>query len=147
MAEPRGRADVAVFAQIGAIERLATRRLERALPAGLSATGLELLNRLALAAEPSSPQTLAGALLLSKPAITHSLQRLEAMGVVTMTADPADGRRKHVALTGAGAALHREALAAVRPPIEAVRAAFGAHEFEEALPLLQRLAAWLAANP
>jgi DNA-binding MarR family transcriptional regulator len=147
MAEVKGRADVAVFARIGAIERLAAQRLERALPDGLSATGFDVLNRLALASAPQSPQGLAKHLLLSKPTMTHTLQRLERQGLVAIASDPADGRRKRVALTDAGAAAQRAAAAAVRPKIEEIRGAFGAHAFEAALPFLERLAAWLADDP
>jgi len=147
MAEARGRADVAVFAWISAIERLATQRVERALPAGLSATGLEVINRLAVSPGPSSPQALAHGLLLSKSAMTHTLQRLERQALVTISVDPADGRRKRVALTTAGVAAQRAAAATLRPRIEAVRAALGPQAFEAALPFLERLGAWLAENP
>jgi len=147
MAEAKDRADVAVFVAIGAIERLAAQRLERALPAGLSSSGLELLNRLALASAPPTPQALATALRLSKAAVTHTLQRLEGQGLVAISTDPHDRRRKRVSLTAVGLHAHRAALAAVRPRIEAVRGAFGPHAFAEALPFLERLAAWLADNP
>src|ERR1700691_6053973 len=106
MAEAKDRADVAVFARIGVIERLAAQRLERALPEGLSSTGLEVLNRLVLGAEAQSAPPLAKNPLLSKPAMTHTLQRLERQGLVSIAGDPADGRRKRVALTDAGAAAY-----------------------------------------
>jgi DNA-binding MarR family transcriptional regulator len=147
VAELRERADVAFFARIGTIERLAAQRLERALDAGLSSAGLGVLERLASAPAPPTPQGLAAGLRLSKPAMTHTLQRLEARGLVALSPDSVDGRMKRVALTEAGAAARRAALAAVRPRIEAVRAAFDAAEFAAALPFLERLSAWLAANP
>jgi hypothetical protein len=37
-------------------------------------------------------------------------------------------------------------MAAARPRLEALRAAFDAAEFETALPFLRRLRAWLAEN-
>jgi DNA-binding MarR family transcriptional regulator len=147
VAELRERPDVALFARIGAIERLASQRLERALDEGLSSAGLAVLERLAAAPAPPTPQGLAAALRLSKPAITHTLQRLESRGMVSMSPDAADGRMKRVTITQAGAVARRAALAAVRPRIEAVRQAFDAAEFAAALPFLERLAAWLAANP
>jgi DNA-binding MarR family transcriptional regulator len=147
MAELRERADVAFFARIGQVERLAALRLERALAAGLSSAGLAVLERLAAAAAPPTPVALAATLRLSKPAMTHTLQRLEALGLVTLAPDAADGRRKRVAMTPAGIEARRAALAAVRPRIEAVRQAFDAAEFAAALPFLERMAAWLAANP
>ena len=147
MAELRERADVAFFARIGQVERLAALRLERALEGGLSSAGLAVLERLAAAPTPPTPVELAAALRLSKPAMTHMLQRLEEGGLVTLAPDAADGRRKRVAITGAGVETRRAALAAVRPRIEAVRQAFDASEFAAALPFLERMAAWLAANP
>jgi DNA-binding MarR family transcriptional regulator len=147
MSGPRERADVVFFARIGAIERLATQRLERALPEGLSAAGLAVLSRLALADTPPTPQRLASDLLLSKPAMTHTLQRLERRRLIAVSPDAADGRRKRVALTPAGAAALQRAGAAVRPKLEAVRAAFSPAEFDALLPFLGRLGAWLAANP
>jgi len=147
MAELRERPDVAFFARVAAIERLAGQRLGRALDEGLSSAGLAVLERLAIAPTPPTPLELAGALRLSKPAMTHTLQRLEARGLVTTAPDAADGRMKRVAITEAGLAARRGAIAAVRPRIEAVRQAFDAAEFAAALPFLERLAAWLAANP
>jgi DNA-binding MarR family transcriptional regulator len=147
MPTSRERADIAFFAQVTMIERLAAQRLERALPAGLSGAGLAVLNRLAMSADVASPQALAAALRLSKPAMTHTLQRLEGQGLVAIAADPADGRRKRVALTPAGAAAQRAGAAAVRPRLDEVRAAFNPSEFEAVLPFLERLGAWLAAHP
>jgi DNA-binding MarR family transcriptional regulator len=147
MPNPRERTDIAFFAYITAIERLAAQRVERALPAGLSGAGLAVLNRLAIAADAASPQALATALRLAKPTMTHTLQRLESQGLVAIDADPGDGRRKRVTLTPAGAAAQRAATAAVRPRLDEVRAAFNPSEFEAVLPFLERLGAWLAAHP
>ncbi|HEY1751442.1 MAG TPA: MarR family transcriptional regulator [Caulobacteraceae bacterium] len=147
MPPSRERADIAFFACVSAIERLAAQRLERALPAGLSGAGFAVLNRLAISPDPASPLALAAALKLSKPAMTHTLQRLEGQGLVAVTADPDDGRRKRVALTPAGAAAQRAGAAAVRPRLDEVRAAFNPSEFEAVLPFLERLGAWLAAHP
>jgi len=147
MTKPRERADVAVFARVAAIDRLASQRLERALEGGLSSAGLAVLERLAVAATAPTPIELAAGLRLSKSAMTHTLQRLEGRRLIAMAADDGDGRMKRVAITQAGLAARRAAISAIRPRIEAVRAAFGAAEFAAALPFLERLAAWLAANP
>jgi DNA-binding MarR family transcriptional regulator len=147
MAGPRERADVVFFARVGMIERLATQRLERALPEGLSAAGLAVLSRIALADAPPTPQQLATELKLSKPAMTHTVQRLECQRLIAVAPDTADRRRKRVALTREGAAALKLASLAVRPKLDAVRAAFDAVEFEAMLPFLDRLAAWLAMHP
>jgi DNA-binding MarR family transcriptional regulator len=147
MADARERPDVAFFARIAVIERLAGQRVERALSDRLSSAGLAVLERLVLAPAPPSPLQLASVLRLSKPAMTHTLQRLEQFDLIAVAADTIDGRMKRVTITAAGLEARREALAAVRPRIEAVRAAFDAREFAAALPFLERMASWLAANP
>jgi DNA-binding MarR family transcriptional regulator len=147
MAELRERPDVAFFARVGMVERLAGQRLERALEEGLSSAGLAVLERLAIAPTPPTPLDLAAALRLSKPAMTHTLQRLEGRGLVSICTDAADRRMKRAAITAAGMQARRAALTALRPRIEAVREAFDAAEFAAALPFLERLAKWLAANP
>jgi DNA-binding MarR family transcriptional regulator len=79
--------------------------------------------------------------------MTHTLQRLAARGLVALSADRGDARMKRVTITETGLTARRAALAAIRPRIDAVRAAFDAAEFAAALPFLDRLTAWLAANP
>ena len=79
--------------------------------------------------------------------MTNTLQRLQTNGLVAITADADDGRRKRVALTDAGLAVQRTAIAGVRPKLEALRDAFEPRDFEAALPFLRRLRAWLVANP
>jgi len=144
MPEPSELAEVECLAQIGQIARLATSRLDRLLPAGLSAAGFEALRRLGERTEPASPLALAHALHLSKAAISSTLEKLAARGWILIEADPRDGRRKLVSLTPAGWAAWRAAMAATRPELEALRAAFPRAEFEAALPFLRRLRTWLA---
>src|SRR5271163_3248006 len=101
--QPRQRPDVEVFAEIAVIDQLARNRIERALPVELSAASLAMLNHFARLDAPASPAQLASASGLTKGAITNTLQRLEALGFVTVAPDVSDGRRKLVALTAAGA--------------------------------------------
>ena len=146
MAEPRERADVAVFAEIAAIAQLALNRLERALPAGLSAASFAVLAYLARRPGPESPQSLARAALVTKAAMTNTLQRLYGQGLVALAADPDDARRKRVTITDAGQQAHREGLTASRPRLEALREAFTPEEFAVALPFLRRLRGWLGSD-
>jgi len=147
MARLKDRPDVEFFACLTVIGRLADQRLERATPDGLSLASLSVLNHLAQWGGAPTPNQLARAFQLSKPAMTNTLQRLEAQGFVDITADPDDGRRKRVALTDAGLAVQRAAVANVRPKLEALREAFEAHDFEAVLPFLRRVRAWLDGNP
>jgi len=135
-----------MLAEAAAVAQLAAARLERALPDGMSAAAFDALNQLAEQDGPSAPLALARALHVSKPAMTNTLQRLEAAGWAAVAPDPSDGRRKLVTLTPAGAAARQAALTAVRPQLEALRAAFADWEFEAALPFLRRLRAWLAGQ-
>jgi DNA-binding MarR family transcriptional regulator len=147
MARPaRNRADVQVFAEIGAIGQLARNRLERALPEGLSYAQFSVLVHLARHGGEDSPARLARAFQLTKGAMTNTLQRLATPGLVRVEGDAADGRRKRVSITAAGLAALNEGLAATRPAMEALRARFGDAEFEAALPFLTTLRSWLDEN-
>lgn len=146
MAEARSRADVEFLDHLTRIEQRVRGEVERALPGGLSAAQFTVLGRLVLVGVPESPGALAAHFGLSKGAVTNSLQRLEAQGLVQVASDDADGRRKRVAITAAGLAVHKQGLDAVRPQREALRRAFAPQEFEAALPFLRRLRAFLDAS-
>ena len=136
------RPDVQVFAEIGMIDQLATVRIERLLPLGLTGAQFNVLNHLAHGRE-ETPASLAQAFLLTKGAMTNTLQRLEARSLVRVEPDPADGRRKRVTITREGLAAHDQALSALRPMMESLREAFTTAEFSEALPFLTALRGWL----
>jgi DNA-binding MarR family transcriptional regulator len=143
---PRSRADVQVFAEIGAIGQLARNRIERALPDGMSQAQFDVLVHLARHGHEQNPAALAAAFQLTKGAITNTLQRLARQGFVRVTGDEADGRRKRVALTPAGQAAMNAAIVAARPVMEDLRARFADAEFAAVLPFLSALRAWLDEN-
>lgn len=144
MARLKDRPDVEFFSCLAAVARLADQRLERAAPQGLSLAGLGVLNELALR-DGATPLGLARALGASKAAMTHTLQRLEAQGLVALAGDPADGRRKRVTPTGAGVEAQRDATLALRPKLGALRDAFEPAAFQGALPFLRAVRGWLEA--
>ena len=141
--EAQDRPDVALFAEIGRIEQLFRNRLERALPHDLTASQFALLNHFVRLGRPQGPAELAAAFHLTKGAMTNTLQRLHRQGFLRIDEDRTDGRRKVVTLTQAGQAAHREAVAAIRPHMEALRAAFPAPAIAAALPFLGSLRDWL----
>jgi DNA-binding MarR family transcriptional regulator len=143
---PQDRPDIQVFAEIAAIDQLATTRIERALPAGLTKAQFTVLDRLARRGGGETPAELARAFQLTKGALTNSLARLAGAGLIVVVGDKEDGRKKRATVTEAGAAAHREALAALRPITESTRQAFPENEFAEALPFLQSLRGWLEQN-
>jgi DNA-binding MarR family transcriptional regulator len=142
----RSRADVQVFAEIGVIGQLARNRVERALPHGLSQAQFDVLVHLARHGREENPAALAAAFQLTKGAITNTLQRLQGQGYVRVAGDKADGRRKRVALTAAGQAAMNTAILATRPLMEEMRTRFDEADFEDALPFLSALRAWLDEN-
>ena len=143
---PQDRSDIQVFAEIAAIDQLAATRIERALPAGLTKAQFMVLDRLARGGGGETPAELARAFQLTKGALTNSLSRLVAAGLIAVVGDKDDGRKKRATVTEAGAAAHREALVALRPITESARHAFPADEFDRALPFLQELRIWLEQN-
>lgn len=140
---PKGRPDVQVLTEIGMIDQLVTNRLERILPDGLSHAQFSVLTWLRQTSGPAAPAELARVFQLTKGAMTNTLQRLEAQGLVSVAADPDDGRRKQVSMTAAGQGAHDAALTALRPMTESLRSAFTEAEFAQALPFLQALRTWL----
>lgn len=140
---PRGRPDVQLFAEVAAIDRLAVTRMERALPESMSHAQFSVLGRLATRGEAETPAGLARAFLVTKGAMTNTLQRLQAQGHVLIEADGDDGRRKRVTVTPEGLAAHDRALMALRPMMDGLRGNFEEGDFEAALPFLAALRGWL----
>jgi len=142
----KDRPDVQVFAEIGAIDQLATVRIERVLPQGLTHAQFNVLNHLVLRGQAFTPAQLARAFQVTKGAMTNSIQRLAAAGYVSIQADAKDGRKKWVAITPSGVAAQEQCLKAVRPMIEGLRKVFAESDFEKVLPFLQALRGWLGQD-
>ena len=124
MAEAKDRPDVELFAEVGRIDQLFRKHLERALPRGLTAAQFAVLNHFVLRGAPQGPAALAATFHLTKGAMTNTLQRLQAQGLVSVQADGGDGRRKVVALTEAGLEAHAACISAFRaesPPVFSAR--------------------------
>ena len=138
------RPDVQVFAEVGIIDQLATTRMDRLLPDGISSAQFSVLNHLSVHARDETPASLAEAFLVTKGAMTNILQRLETQAFIKVTGDAADGRKKRVALTAEGQAAYEACVSSLRPMMESMREAFTQEEFQQALPFLNALRVWLA---
>ena len=143
---PKDRSDVKVFTEIGIIDQLISNRVERVLPDGLSYAQFGVLVHFTRRGGQESPAQLAKAFQVTKGAMTNTLQRLEAQGFVRIEPDAADGRRKLVSITPEGVLAHDQGVLAMRPLMEAMRAAFTDTEFADALPFLTALRKWLDEN-
>ena len=107
------------FASLGVIHRVlrASRLILEASDAfladyGLTRGELDVLSALRRTGEPLSPTTLAQTLLAPRSAITMRLNALQGRGLLSRTANPADGRSFLLVLTDTGAALVDEVIPA-----------------------------------
>lgn len=135
----------ALLNEVSIIEHLARNRLERVLPDGLRASHFVVLNHLTRMGDGRSLARIARAVQVERPAMTNTIQKLEARGLVRVGADPRDGRGKLVFLTEAGRAARAQAVAAATAAIAPVAADIDAADIAAALPLLRRLRAALDA--
>jgi DNA-binding MarR family transcriptional regulator len=129
-----------VMSEIAIIGHLADTALSHALPKELSVAAFGVLNHfMRLNVEGQSPARLARAFQVTKGAMTYTLQSLERLGYVTISADPADARAKIVRITKKGRKARDNAAARVNPGMLALLDAIGADEFVRALPFLAKL--------
>jgi DNA-binding MarR family transcriptional regulator len=129
-------AAIRVLTEIGIIHQLSQNALERTLPDGLRMAHFGVLTHFMRRDEPQSPTYLAHAFQVTKGAMTNTLTRLSARGLVHISADPRDGRAKLVCITEAGKAMHRRALTAITPFLHQTLSALSQEEFDAALPFL-----------
>ena len=137
---PRDFMLLATLTEIGIASQLLSARFERTRPGGLNEAQFTVLHHFARQnlAE-STPTKLARAFQLSKGALTNTLQRLEALGFVALTPDPADGRGKIVRPTAEGLAARDAALTDLTPSLSQLFADVPTAEIEAAYPLLRKL--------
>lgn len=128
-----------VFNEIGIIEQLARNRVERILPAGLTLSQFSVLNHFVRLGDERSPAWLANAFQVTRPTMTNTLQRLEAAGLVSIRADPADGRAKIVSISAAGRAMRQECMAAQAPLLAELNGLLPYDDLVELLPRLRKV--------
>lgn len=131
--------------EVSIIEHLARNRLERALPDGLRVSHFVVLNHLTRMGDGRSLARIARAVQVERPAMTNTIQKLEARGLVRLEPDPKDGRGKRVFMTEAGQAMHCRVVAIAEAQIAPVAPDITPDQIEAALPLLRRLRAALDA--
>ncbi len=128
----------ALLNEIGIIEQLARNRFERDQPDGLKLPHFTVLNHLVRLGDGRAPAQIARAFQLGKPAMTNTLQRLEARGFIRMEPDARDGRAKRVFLTPAGRTRRDQAVASATASLAPLAAGLPVPP-ETALPLLRAL--------
>ena len=129
-----------VFNEIAIIEHLSRTAFERVLPKGLSMAGFTVLNHLIrLGHERRPPALIASALQVTRGAITGTVKRLEAQGLVRSDPSPTDGRGQGISVTAKGRAVRAAAIAALEPTIGPLLTEIDVRELAAILPTLQRL--------
>ncbi len=129
-----------VLNEIAIIEHLSRTAFERVLPAGLSMAGFTVLNHLIrLGHEHRPPARIAGALQVTRGAITGTVKRLEAQGLVRSDPDPDDGRSKAISVTPAGRVARDAAIAALTPNIADLMARMDSTQLKAMLAPLEAL--------
>jgi DNA-binding MarR family transcriptional regulator len=101
-----------MFNEIGIISQLSSNRLERVLPPGMSIAQFSVLNHLVRLGGAWTPSRLARAFQVTKGAMTNTLQRLEAQGLIRINVDPDDARGKLVEITQAGRRMREKCIRA-----------------------------------
>ncbi len=132
-----------VLTEIRVIEQLVNGRLQRALPDGLELSQFAVLNHFTHSASEKSPAQLARAFQLTKGAMTNTIKRLEARGLVRVRHDDADGRRKLISVTEAGRRVRDEALDALAPVFAEIAEGLGKEKLRSMLPVLRDLRVFL----
>jgi len=140
---PQDRPDIQVFREVTVIDALMREVIGRRLPPGMTHPQFDLLARFARHGDGETPAELARATMVTKGAMTNTLQRMEAQKFVAVLADVDDRRKKRVRVTRQGMIAYNTAVSALRGRNDAVRAAFTDNEFREALPFLKALRAFL----
>ena len=144
---PREQRLYRLFTELAAANTLARARTERMLPDGMSLAQFALLAHLARKPAPDTPAKLAAAFAVTKQTMTSTLRRSEAIGLIAVTADPQDGRRKRVTLTDAGRAAHRRCLRELGPALAGAVDAVPDTLVEILIPQIERLRAALEKAP
>lgn len=134
------------FNEIGIIEQLARTRLERVLPHEMTMSQFIVLNHFARLGVQQSPLELARAMQVSKATMTNTVQKLASKQLVSVTADPRDGRGKIVSITGTGRKARDQAIANITPELSELATDLGLELFETTLPYLETLRRKLDAD-
>ena len=143
MTENQGAVMFSFFNEIGILEQLARTQFERSLPDDLRMSHFSVLNHFARLGGQLSPLELANAFQVTKGAMTNTLKRLEARGLIEIKPDPCDGRGKLVSMNEKGQQVRDEAIKAAAPLFERIGNSFPQEKFEQALPFLQELRQFL----
>lgn len=131
------------FNEIGIISALANNSFERLLPGGLTLSQFSVLNWFVRVDSVATPSRLATAFQVTGGAMTNTLKKLEAKGLISIAPDPTSGRQKRVTLTTAGKKLREQAISDAYPLLQEASAALDMDAIRKQLPQLQEVRQYL----
>ncbi|MDA1370751.1 MAG: MarR family winged helix-turn-helix transcriptional regulator [Proteobacteria bacterium] len=131
------------FNEIGIISQLSTALFERSLPEGLSNSQFGVLNWFVRVDSEATPGRLATAFQVTGGAMTNTLKKLEAKGLVRIEPDAHSGRKKRVTITAKGSTLRDRAISSAAPLLREFADVFPANKLERQVAVLQKIRAYL----
>lgn len=135
-----------VLNEVGILSQLSANRAARLLAPGLNLSQFSLLNHFSRLGGERSLVQLASAMQVTKAAMTNTVARLQAKGLLSVQPDPLDGRGKRVSLTPAGLAARQQAVQQLGQGLAAMGSAVSPQELAAALLALRKLRVWFDEN-
>lgn len=131
------------FNEIGIISALASTSFERLLPGDLTLSQFTVLNWFIRVDTEATPGRLAKAFQVTGGAMTNTLKKLEAKGLILIEPDPSSGRQKRVTLTDAGKKLREQAISDAFPLLRELAEALDTDAIRRQLPQLEQVRQYL----
>ncbi|GCL64659.1 MarR family winged helix-turn-helix transcriptional regulator [Pseudaquabacterium pictum] len=128
--------------EVGIIGQLSGNLAGRLLAPALNLSQFTLLNHFARLGGERPLVQLAGAMQVTKAAMTNTVARLQAKGLLQVRPDPADGRSKLVSLTAAGLAARQAAVARLGQGLAPMQGVVDEAALTDALAVLRQLRQW-----
>ena len=135
-----------ILNEIGIIDQLAQNRTARLLSPELNMSQFIVLNHFTRLGGNRSLMELAGAMQVTKGAMSNTVARLLDKRLIAVKPDPRDGRGKIVSLTPAGRIARNRAVGRLARGLAGLDAVLSAGELASALGMLCRLRVWFDLN-
>lgn len=132
-----------LFNEIGIISQLSTALFERSLPDGLNNSQFSVLNWFSRVDNEATPGRLATAFQVTAGAMTNTLKKLEAKGLVKIEPDANSGRKKKVSITTKGMETRELAIISAAPMLKEFAGVFPQAKIEKQIKELQKMREYL----
>ncbi|MBL4727822.1 MAG: winged helix-turn-helix transcriptional regulator [Gammaproteobacteria bacterium] len=133
----------AYFNEIGIIAQLSTALFEKSLPDELNNSQFGVLNWFCRVDSEATPGRLATAFQVTAGAMTNTLKKLNAKGLVKIEPDEFSGRKKKVTITEKGKKVREQAIIAAAPLFQELAENFPQEDIKLQLELLQKVREYL----